>query len=94
MNKLNRMLVGTDFSECSRSALEQAVRLAKSNDAHLHAFEAMEKELVRCAIQLAQGSQAKAARRLKISSQTMHKELQRFGLKEPTDNDSGDSPPT
>ena len=29
MNKLNTILVGADFSDCSRSALKQAVRLAK-----------------------------------------------------------------
>ena len=35
MNKLNTILVGVDFSECSRCALEQAVRLARWNDASL-----------------------------------------------------------
>jgi nucleotide-binding universal stress UspA family protein len=35
MNKLNTILVGVDFSECSRCALEQASRLARWNDASL-----------------------------------------------------------
>ncbi len=35
MNKLKTILVGVDFSECSRSALEQAVRLACWNNAGL-----------------------------------------------------------
>ncbi len=42
MNKLNNVLVGIDFSDCSRSALEQAVRLAKWNDARLHTVHAIE----------------------------------------------------
>ena len=35
MNQLKTILVGLDFSECSRCALEQAVRLAKWNHARL-----------------------------------------------------------
>jgi universal stress protein E len=35
MNKLKTILVGVDFSECSRSALEQSVRLARWNSAGL-----------------------------------------------------------
>jgi nucleotide-binding universal stress UspA family protein len=35
MNQLKTILVGVDFSECSRCALEQAVRLAKWNNARL-----------------------------------------------------------
>jgi universal stress protein E len=42
MNKLNTILVGTDFSDCARSALEQATRLAKWNNARLHALHAVE----------------------------------------------------
>jgi nucleotide-binding universal stress UspA family protein len=42
MNTLKRILVATDFSDCSRSALEQAVRLAKGNHAHLHALHTVE----------------------------------------------------
>jgi hypothetical protein len=33
MNQLKTLLVGIDFSDCSRSAREQAVRLAKWNHA-------------------------------------------------------------
>jgi universal stress protein E len=42
MNKLNNILVGIDFSDCSRSALEQAVRLAKWNNVRLHALHSIE----------------------------------------------------
>ena len=42
MNKLNNILAGIDFSDCSRSALEQSVRLAKWNNAHLHALHSIE----------------------------------------------------
>jgi len=35
MNKLNTILVGVDFSDCSRCALEQAARLARWNDASM-----------------------------------------------------------
>ena len=42
MNKLNNILAGIDFSDCSRSALEQAVRLAKWNTARLHALHSIE----------------------------------------------------
>ena len=42
MNQLRSILVGVDFSDCSRSALEQATRLAKWNRAHLRALHALE----------------------------------------------------
>jgi universal stress protein E len=42
MNKLNNILAGIDFSDCARSALEQAVRLAKWNNARLHALHSIE----------------------------------------------------
>jgi universal stress protein E len=42
MNNLNNILTGIDFSDCSRSALEQAVRLAKWNHARLHTLHAIE----------------------------------------------------
>jgi universal stress protein E len=41
MNKLRTILVGVDFSECSRCALEQAVRLARWNDARLRIIHAL-----------------------------------------------------
>jgi universal stress protein E len=41
MNKLKTILVGVDFSKCSRSALEQAVRLARWNNAGLRIIHAM-----------------------------------------------------
>ena len=42
MNQLKSILLGVDFSECSRSALEQAVRLVKWNNARLHALHSIE----------------------------------------------------
>ena len=42
MNKLKTILVAADFSDCSRSALEQAVRVAKWNHARLHALHSVE----------------------------------------------------
>lgn len=41
MNKLKTILVGVDFSECSRCALEQAARLAHWNDAGLRIIHVM-----------------------------------------------------
>ncbi len=42
MNQLKSILVGVDFSDCSRSALKQATRLAKGNNARLHALHCVE----------------------------------------------------
>jgi nucleotide-binding universal stress UspA family protein len=42
MNKLNTILVGVDFSECSRCALEHAVRLARWNNAALKVIHVMD----------------------------------------------------
>jgi nucleotide-binding universal stress UspA family protein len=41
MNKLKTILVGVDFSECSRCALAPAVRLARWNDAGLRIIHAI-----------------------------------------------------
>jgi nitrogen regulation protein NR(I) len=50
-------------------------------DVHATVFEAMERELFTRAIQQAQGNQARAARWLKMSRQTVREKLQHFGLK-------------
>lgn len=50
-------------------------------DVHAQVYEAMERELFTRAIRLAQGNQAKAARWLKMSRQTVREKLQHFGLK-------------
>lgn len=42
MNQLKTILVGVDFSECSRCALEQAVRLARCNNAGLNVIHVMD----------------------------------------------------
>ena len=69
--------------------LHQA-KAGADRDVHAQVFEAMERELFTRAIVLAQGNQAKAARWLRISRQTMREKLQLFGLKEPPDKDGGD----
>jgi DNA-binding NtrC family response regulator len=50
-------------------------------DVHALVYEAMERELFTRAIRLAQGNQAKAARWLKMSRQTVREKLQHFGLR-------------
>jgi nitrogen regulation protein NR(I) len=75
------------------ASLEALLRQAEAGgdlDVHAKVFEAMERELFRRAIELAQGNQAKAARWLKVSRQTLREKLQRFGLKEPSDKEGGD----
>lgn len=42
MNKLKTILVGVDFSECSRCALEQGVRMARWNNASLSAIHVVD----------------------------------------------------
>jgi universal stress protein E len=42
MNKLSTIIVAVDFSECSRSALEQAARMAEWNKANLRVIHAVE----------------------------------------------------
>ena len=42
MNKLNTIIVAVDFSECSRSALEQAARMAEWTKAQLRVIHAVE----------------------------------------------------
>jgi nitrogen regulation protein NR(I) len=68
------------------SLMDDLLQQAKAGadlDVHAKVFEAMERELFTRAIELAQGNQAKAARWLRISRQTMREKLQLFGLKEP-----------
>ena len=42
MNQLKTILVGVDFSDCSRSALEQAGRLARGNNSNLSIIHVMD----------------------------------------------------
>jgi nucleotide-binding universal stress UspA family protein len=42
MNRLKTIIVGVDFSECSRSALEQAARVAEWNQANLRVIHAID----------------------------------------------------
>lgn len=42
MNRLNTIIAGVDFSECSRSALEQATRMSAWNQATLRVIHAVE----------------------------------------------------
>src|SRR5699024_4763929 len=47
MNTLKNILVGVDFSESSRAAIEQAARIAAWNDARLHVIHALDTVVVR-----------------------------------------------
>ena len=42
MDQLNNILIATDFSPCANSALKQAIRMAKLNDAQLHILHAID----------------------------------------------------
>lgn len=42
MDELRTILVGVDFSPCSKAALKQAIRLARENDAKLCVFHAIQ----------------------------------------------------
>jgi universal stress protein E len=46
MNRLKNILVGVDFSNCSKAALAQAARLAKWNNARLHVIHVLESLVV------------------------------------------------
>ena len=46
MNRLKSILVGVDFSECSKAALQQAARMAKWNGATLHVLHVIESMVV------------------------------------------------
>lgn len=75
------------------SLMDNLLRQAKAGadlDVHAQVFEAMERALFTRAIELAQGNQAKAARWLKISRQTMREKLQLFGLKDAPDKEGAD----
>ena len=57
-----------------------AARKGNLPNAHAAAIEAVERQLFSRAIDLAQGNQAKAARWLNVSRQTMREKLKHFGL--------------
>jgi len=46
MNRLKSILVGVDFSECSKAALQQAARMAQWNGATLHVLHVIESMVV------------------------------------------------
>jgi nucleotide-binding universal stress UspA family protein len=46
MHRLKSILVGVDFSECSKAALQQAARMAKWNGATLHVLHVIESMVV------------------------------------------------
>ena len=46
MNRLKKILVGVDFSACSKTALRQAVRLAEANSARLRIFHCVDANLL------------------------------------------------
>ncbi|MCA9290128.1 MAG: universal stress protein [Phycisphaerales bacterium] len=47
MNRVRKVLVGVDFSPCSRSALVQAARIASRRDAELHLLHVLHPMVVR-----------------------------------------------
>ncbi|MCI0537427.1 MAG: hypothetical protein L0Z50_19605 [Verrucomicrobiales bacterium] len=61
----------------------EAARQGALPDAHAAVIEAVERQLFTRAIELAQGNQAKAARWLNVSRQTMREKLTHFGLRRP-----------
>jgi nitrogen regulation protein NR(I) len=66
------------------ASIDEWLKAAKSGedlDVHALSLNAMERVLFRRAIELAQGNQAKAARWLNVSRQTMREKLRAFGLK-------------
>lgn len=60
-----------------------AARRGMLADAHGAVIEAVERQLFTRAIEMAQGNQAKAARWLNVSRQTMREKLTHFGLRDP-----------
>ncbi len=58
-----------------------AARQGTLHDAHAAVIEAVERQLFTRAIELAEGNQAKAARWLNVSRQTMREKLTHFGLR-------------
>ncbi|MBI5686644.1 MAG: universal stress protein [Verrucomicrobia bacterium] len=74
MNKLKTIITGVDFSDCSRSALEQAVRMAKWNNANLRMIHVIEDLVV---------SEAAEAMRMtldQIRNQAREQAIGRLGL--------------
>ncbi len=75
------------------ASIDEWLKAAKDGatlDVHAKAFEAMERVLFSRAIALAQGNQAKAARWLNVSRQTMREKLRAFGLKDEAGADGED----
>jgi nitrogen regulation protein NR(I) len=70
----------------------ESARSGATIDVHARAFEHMERVLFTRSIALANGNQAKAARWLNVSRQTMREKLRAFGLKEGPDADDQRDP--
>ncbi|HOW67853.1 MAG TPA: sigma-54 dependent transcriptional regulator [Candidatus Paceibacterota bacterium] len=70
--------LATFIDECLDAAREETL-----SDAYAAVIEAVERQLFTRAIELAQGNQAKAARWLNVSRQTMREKLTHFGLRTP-----------
>jgi DNA-binding NtrC family response regulator len=67
----------------------EAARQGTVSDVHAAVIEEVERQLFARAIELAQGNQAKAARWLNVSRQTMREKLTHFGLR-PVSGGAGD----
>jgi DNA-binding NtrC family response regulator len=80
-----KKLDGSALSGCSLAAFVDeflvSARQGDLVDAHAAVIEAVERQLFTRAIELAQGNQAKAARWLNVSRQTMREKLTHFGLR-------------
>jgi transcriptional regulator with GAF, ATPase, and Fis domain len=80
---------GSGALEALMDSLLAEARAGADIDVHAKVFEAMERELFTRTIKLAQGNQAKAARWLKMSRQTVREKLQHFGLKTEAGEEAG-----
>jgi len=69
----------------------EGARQGALRDTHAAVIEAVERQLFTRAIELAQGNQAKAARWLNVSRQTMRDKLTQFGARPPTGNRERDN---
>lgn len=73
MNQLRKIVVGVDFSRCSRQALAHAVRIARWNDAQLHLIHVIDALVV---TDLAEALRAPLAEVRSQAERTAEQELQ------------------
>lgn len=81
---LNRTVAGAGADQTLATMIDEILNAARQGtlaDARATVLEAVERQLFTRAIELAQGNQAKAARWLNVSRQTMREKLTHFGLR-------------